>query len=59
MFIPDPDLDFLLIPDPGSGGQKGPGSGSETLDGTVSRYDPLMVICGESCRWNQLSLLTR
>jgi hypothetical protein len=26
MFIPDPDLDFLPIPDPGSRGQKGTGS---------------------------------
>jgi magnesium-transporting ATPase (P-type) len=26
MFIPDPDLDFLSIPDPGSRGQKGTGS---------------------------------
>jgi hypothetical protein len=25
MFIPDPDLDFLPIPDPGSRGQKGTG----------------------------------
>ncbi len=38
LFIPDPDLEFLPIPDPGSGGQKGtgswitdPGSGSATL----------------------------
>jgi hypothetical protein len=32
MFIPDPDLDFLPIPDPGSWGQKGiAGSGSATL----------------------------
>jgi hypothetical protein len=47
MFILDPDLDFLLIPDPGSRGQKG--TGSETLDGTVSRYDTVMVICGQCC----------
>jgi hypothetical protein len=26
MFIPDPDLDFLPIPDPGSRDQKGTGS---------------------------------
>jgi hypothetical protein len=26
MFIPDPDLEFLPIPDPGSRGQKGTGS---------------------------------
>jgi hypothetical protein len=26
LFIPDPDADFLPIPDPGSRGQKGPGS---------------------------------
>ncbi len=32
---------------PGSRGQKGTGSGSATLDGTVSRYDPSMVICSE------------
>jgi hypothetical protein len=25
-FIPDPDLDFIPIPDPGSRGQKGTGS---------------------------------
>ncbi len=38
MFIPDPDLDFLHIPDPGSKGHTGngyqipdPGSGSATL----------------------------
>jgi hypothetical protein len=29
--IPDPDANFLPIPDPGSRGQKGPGSGSATL----------------------------
>jgi hypothetical protein len=31
MFIPDPDLDFFPIPDPGSRGQKGTGSGYATL----------------------------
>jgi hypothetical protein len=33
MFIPDPDLDFLPIPDPESRGQKAPdpGAGSATL----------------------------
>ncbi len=33
MFIPDPDLDFLPIPDPGSRGQKGPDPG-----GLVERW---------------------
>jgi tetrahydromethanopterin S-methyltransferase subunit G len=31
MLIPDPDLEFFPIPDPGSRGQKGTGSGSATL----------------------------
>ncbi len=31
MFIPDPDLDFLPIPDPGPGVKKAPDSGSATL----------------------------
>jgi hypothetical protein len=30
-WIPDPDADFLPIPDPGSRGQKATGSGSATL----------------------------
>jgi hypothetical protein len=35
MFIPNPDLDFLTIPDPGPGVKKAPdpGSGSATLAG--------------------------
>jgi hypothetical protein len=37
--IPDADPDFLLIPDPGSRGQKAPdpGSGSATLDGSQQK----------------------
>jgi hypothetical protein len=31
VFIPDPDLDFLPIPDPGFRVQKAPGSGSAIL----------------------------
>jgi hypothetical protein len=32
LFIPDPDPDFLPIPDPGSRGQKGTGSGIRNTD---------------------------
>jgi hypothetical protein len=38
MFLPDPDLYFLPIPDPGSRGQKGTGSGSATLGGGMKNY---------------------
>jgi hypothetical protein len=34
---PDPDLDFLPIPDPGSRGQKAPDPGSRSQKGTGSR----------------------
>ncbi len=36
MLIPDPDLDFLAIPDPGSRGQKGSGSATLTVADLVS-----------------------
>ena len=49
--IPDPDADFLLIPDPGSRGQKGiqsrildPGSGSAALF-FLSSKDETFVLC--------------
>jgi hypothetical protein len=35
MFIPDPDLDFLAISDPGVQKAPDPGSGSATLPETV------------------------
>jgi hypothetical protein len=35
MFIPDPDLDFLPIPDPGSRDQQGTGSESATLTNSL------------------------
>ncbi len=39
MFIPDPDPDFLPIPDPGCRAQKAPDSGSATLETTKRSKD--------------------
>jgi hypothetical protein len=38
MFIPDPDLDFLSIPDPGLKKSSDPGSGSATLLSWIGRF---------------------
>jgi hypothetical protein len=38
MFIPDPDLDFLPIPDPGVKKARDPGSGSATLRFAITRF---------------------
>jgi hypothetical protein len=42
MFIPDPDADFLPIPDPVSRGQKGTGSRIRTLV-LNTLQEPLLV----------------
>jgi hypothetical protein len=38
MLIPDPDLEFLPIPDPGVKKAPDPGSGSATLRKTINSY---------------------
>jgi hypothetical protein len=54
MLIPDPDLDFLPIPDPGSRGHKGPGRIRNTIFTGMSYMQYGMVSLffefGKCCR---------
>ncbi len=45
MFIPDPDLDFLPIPEPGFNQAPAPGSGAVTLYHTVRIWNKSMLPC--------------
>jgi hypothetical protein len=44
MFIPDPDLDFLPIPDPGSRGQKGTGSRIR-IRNNATNFAVFLILC--------------
>jgi hypothetical protein len=55
LFIPDPDPDFLPIPDPRSRGQKGTGSRIRNADGGLKNKDNFYFLNRDGCRQKQVS----